>query len=61
MILPASVINRCEGVAAVTAHEGVVTAAGVVTVGVIYQVTRDVSTVTPLSGVSIYRSFYGTI
>ena len=59
MILPASVINRCVGVAAVSTHEGVVAATtGVVTVGVIYQVTRDISTVTPLSGVSIYRSFY---
>ena len=56
MILPASVINRSVGVAAITAHEGVVTAAGVVTVGVINQVTRNVSTVTPLSGVSIQTS-----
>ena len=56
MILPASVINRSVGVAAVPTHEGVVTAAGVVTVGVIHQVTRDVSTVTPLSGVSIQTS-----
>ena len=55
MILPASVINRSVGVASVSTHEGVVTAAGVVTVGVIHQVTRDVSTVTPLSGVSIQR------
>ena len=61
MILPATVINRSVGVASISTHEGVVTAAGVVTVGVIHQVTRDVSTVTPLSGVSIYRSFYGTI
>ena len=56
MILPASVINRCVGVASVSTHEGVVAATGVVTVGVIYQVTRDVSTVTPLSGVSIQTS-----
>ena len=56
MILPASVINRSVGVASISTHEGVVTAAGVVTVGVIHQVTRDVSTVTPLSGVSIQTS-----
>ena len=58
MILPASGINRCVGVAAVSTHEGVVTATGVVAVGVIHQVTRDVSTVTPLSGVSILKVFF---
>ena len=58
MILPATVINRSVGVASISTHEGVVTAAGVVTVGVIHQVTRDVSTVTPLPGVSILKVIF---